>query len=144
MVLLVSTLIATRSLRNKIMQQECIRKNPSQSRLTTAHVVTFAWIAFVALISHAGAQMAPVHPSMSPSSIALHQSLQSPCRTYVSASLESLMDVISKEQNEELQTKPYVSSYQVQLSAGDSLDAARRNTADGRMINGKQRGARET
>ena len=42
--------------------------------------------------------MAPHHPSMTAASIALQQGLQAPCRTYVSAPLESLLEVISKEQ----------------------------------------------
>lgn len=42
--------------------------------------------------------MAPSHPSMTAASIALQQRLQSPCRTYVSAPFESLLEVISKEQ----------------------------------------------
>lgn len=92
------TLIATRSLRNKIVQQQSVRNKPLQSCLTRARIVTLASIALLVLQSHACGQMAPNHPSMTAASIALQQRLQSPCRTYVSAPFESLLEVISKEQ----------------------------------------------
>jgi hypothetical protein len=98
MALLKSTLIATRSLRNQIVQQESIRNNPLQSSLTTAPSVTLAWIALLVLQSHACGQMVSNHPSMTAASIALQQKLQSPCRAYVAAPLESLLEIISIEQ----------------------------------------------